>query len=95
MKAENLLNAILEKCDIYYGDALISKEAILKRYMKFFADSLVSKEHSINFAIHTGSVCFDIISVVAVSLGCFSYNLTTNDDIVFSLHEDDMIMFNV
>ena len=93
MKAENLLNAILEKCDIYYGDALISKEAILKRYMKFFADSLVSKEHSINFAIHTGSVCFDIISVVAVSLGCFSYNLTTNDDIVFSLHEDDMIMF--
>ena len=46
-----------------------------------------------NFALHTGSVCFDVISIVAVALGCLSYNLSTNDDIISSLQENDMILF--
>lgn len=28
---ENALDMLLEKCDIYYGDALISKEDILRQ----------------------------------------------------------------
>lgn len=85
MTADKLADAILNKCDIYYGGALISKEAIIEKYLAFFAKSLVSKERTINFALHTGSVCFDVISVVAVALGCLSYNLSTNDDIISSL----------
>lgn len=94
MTAEKLANAILKKCDIYYGDALISKETIIEKYLSFFADSLVSKERTINFALHTGSLCFDVISVVAVALGCLSYNLSTNDDIISALQIDDMVMYN-
>lgn len=75
MTADKLADAILNKCDIYYGGALISKEAIIEKYLAFFAKSLVSKERTTNFALHTGSVCFDVISVVAVALGCLSYNL--------------------
>ena len=93
MTADKLANAILNKCDIYYGDALVSKEAIIEKYLAFFAESLVSKERTVNFALHTGSVCFDVISIVAVALGCLSYNLSTNDDIISSLQENDMILF--
>ncbi len=93
MTAEKLANAILNKCEIYYGDALISKEAIIEKYLAFFADSLVSKERTVNFALHTGSLCFDVISIVAVALGCLSYNLSTNDDIISSLQPDDMVMY--
>jgi hypothetical protein len=94
MTADKLANAILNKCDIYYGDALVSKEAIIEKYLAFFAESLVSKERTVNFALHTGSVCFDVISIVAVALGCLSYNLSTNDDIISSLRENDMILFD-
>ena len=94
MTAEKLANAILKKCDIYYGDALISKETIIEKYLTFFAGSLVSKEKTVNFALHTGSLCFDVISVVAVALGCLSYNLSTNDDIISALKIDDMVMYN-
>ena len=94
MTAEKLANTILKKCDIYYGNALISKEAIIEKYLSFFADSLVSKERTVNFALHTGSLCFDVISVVAVALGCLSYNLSTNDDIISALQIDDMVMYN-
>ena len=93
MTADKLANAILNKCDIYYGDALVSKEAIIEKYLAFFADSLVSKERTVNFALHTGSICFDVISVVAVALGCLSYNLSTNEDIISSLQENDMVLF--
>ena len=93
MTAEKLADAILNKCDIYYGESLISKETIIEKYLSFFADSLVSKERTVNFALHTGSICFDVISVVAVALGCLSYNLSTNDDIIASLQTDDMVMF--
>lgn len=93
MTADKLADAILNKCDIYYGGALISKEAIIEKYLAFFAKSLVSKERTTNFALHTGSVCFDVISVVAVALGCLSYNLSTNDDIISSLQPNDMVLF--
>lgn len=66
----------------------------MKNICLFFADSLVSKERTVNFALHTGSLCFDVISVVAVALGCLSYNLSTNDDIISALQIDDMVMYN-
>ncbi len=49
---ENALGMLLEKCDIYYGDALISKEDILRQYAKFVADSLSVQDRSISFALH-------------------------------------------
>ena len=79
--------------DIYYGDALISKESIIKRYIKFFDNVFVGEKHSVSFALHTGSICFDIISVVAVTLGCLSYNFGTNDDIISGLQIGDMVMY--
>lgn len=90
----NVLESLLAKCDIYYGDALISKENILRRYAKFFIGSLSVQERNISFALHTGSVCFDIISIVSASLGIFAYNLKSNDDILATLNIGDMVMFN-
>lgn len=93
MTANNLISTILDKCDIYYEDALISKENIIERYINFFDNVFAGEKHSVNFALHTGSICFDIISVVAVTLGCMSYNLWTNDDIISRLQIGDMVMY--
>lgn len=93
MMANNLISVMLDKCDIYYEDALVSKENIIERYIGFFDNIFVGETHSLNFALHTGSICFDIISVVAVTLGCLSYNLWTNDDIISRLQIDDMVMY--
>ena len=84
---------ILKKCDIYYDNSLISKEFLIKQYLSFFVDSISGKVHSVNFALHTGSICFDAVSVVAVGLGCLSYNISTSDDIIKSLQLDDIIMY--
>ena len=88
------INAILEKCDIYFDNALVSKESIIERYMSFLAHSMNLETRTIGFALHTGSVCFDVISVVAVGLGCLSYNLSSNDEIIAAIQIDEMVMFN-
>lgn len=89
----NPLENLLEKCAIYYGDALISKEDILRQYARFFADALSGQDKRVSFALHTGSRCFDIISIVSAALGVFTYNLPTNDDILAALNIDDMVVY--
>lgn len=94
MTANISISAMFGKCDIYYDDALISKENIIERYIKFFDKVIDGERRSVNFALHTGSICFDIISVVAVTLGCLSYNLWTNDDIISRIQIGDMVMYD-
>lgn len=93
MMVNNFISTILDKCDIYYKDALISKESIVERYIEFFDKVIAGETRSVNFALHTGSICFDVISVIAVTLGCLSYNLWSNEDIISQLQIDDMIMY--
>lgn len=87
------LNKILNNCNIYFNDSLISNETILKAYYAFFMNSVESRTHNVGFAFHTGSVCFDAVSIVAVTIGCLSCNIATNDDIIASLQPGDMVMF--
>lgn len=93
MTFNNRISAMLDKCDIYYKDLLISKESIIERYIEFLNKVIVGEKHSVSFALHTGSICFDVISIVAVTLGCLSYNLWTNDDIISQLQIGDMVMY--
>lgn len=83
----------LKKCNIYFNECLISKESILEKYLYFFADAMDPQTRKVGFALHTGSICFDVAAVVAVAVGCLSYNLATNDDIIDSLQPGDMVMY--
>lgn len=90
---KDIIIAMLDKCDIYYDDLLISSEDIIKRYMQFYSSCFNSSEKITGFAFHTGSMCFDIASVVALLLTCFNYNLASNDEILRSLEIGDMVLF--
>lgn len=85
MTNEQVMFCLTEKCDIYFEDSLISKERIIKMYAGFFESSLTSDGHSISVALHTGSVCFDIISYIMAALACVSLDQTDADAIINSL----------
>lgn len=87
------LESVLEKCDIYYNGELISRENILEKYLAFFTDAVNPEKRTVGIALHTGSICFDVISVVAVSIGCLAYNLTTNDDVISGLQPGEMVVY--
>ncbi len=88
------ISAVLEKCDIYFNDCLISKEDILNKYLAFFANTIDPQHRRVGVALHTGSICFDIVALIAVAIGSLAFNLTTNDDTIAALQPGDMVMFN-
>lgn len=57
MGNDKIIKMITERCDIFYDDALISKEKIIGKYLMFFAKQFDPEERSVNFAFHTGSLC--------------------------------------
>ena len=93
MANDNYMKKILESCEIYYEDSLISNESIMRQYISFFSNVSNQTESKVSFALHTGSICFDAVSVVAVALGCLSLNMQTADDIIESLSFGDLVMF--
>ena len=88
-----VINTLLEKCEIYLDGALISKENLLEKHLSFFAESMQSQKKPTGFALHTDNVCFDALSIVAVSIGCLSYSAVTIDDILATLKEDDYVIY--
>ena len=93
MANDNYMKKILDSCEIYYEDSLISSESIMRQYISFFSNVSNHTESKVSFALHTGSICFDAVSVVAVALGCLSRNMQTTDNIIDSLAIDDLVMF--
>ena len=93
MPDERIMRAIVDKCDFYYGDSLLSKETIIEKYLRFFAEQFDPSERSVCFAFHTGSLCFDVVSVAALMIGCLAYEFSSNDEILAQLEPGDMVLY--
>lgn len=87
-----ILLTALEKCDILYGNSVISKEHIIRSYWQFLAKA-ANEENRVSFAFRTSSVCFDAIAIVAMLLNSITFNSISNDDVVASLQINDMVLY--
>lgn len=94
MADDRIIKAIVDKCDFLYDDLLLSKETIIRKYLSFFAKQFDPTERSVSFAFHTGSLCFDVVSVAALLIGCLAYEFSSNDDILSELQPGDMVLYN-
>lgn len=90
MEPNNNVDFILKECKIYYGDALISSEIVLKDFAKFLC---LHSDDRIRTVLHTGSVCFDVLSFVYSIFLAMLKNTMSNDSIVESLKIGDMVIF--
>ncbi len=88
-----ILRSIVKKCDFLYDYDVLSKEKIINKYLKFFAGRFDPSGRSVNYVFHTGSICFDIVSVAALLIGCLAYEFSSNDEILADLGVGDMVLF--
>ena len=93
MTNEQVLFRLTDSCDIYFEKSLISKERIIKKYADFFASSISGDGHSVSVALHTGSVCFDIVSFITAALACVLLDETDAESIISSLNVGDMVLY--
>ena len=93
MNTNSFILSLIKKCDIYYDDFIVSSKGIIERYMYFFSNQLEQKNKTTSFSFHTGSMCFDIVSVATIALACFSHSMISNDEILRSLAPGDMVLY--
>ena len=80
------LSTFSEKCSISFNNEVISDENIINRYLSFLTGAIDRPEHTVGLAMHTGSICFDAISVLAAGIESLSYCRATTDDILNGFH---------
>lgn len=94
MSVEKNLYELIQKCDICLNGEVISRELLLKTYAQFVSETICSDKHEVGVSLHTGSICFDLIIIVYAALSCLLYDQTPPEDIVNSLKEGDLIIYN-
>lgn len=94
MSNEKIIRDMMSKCKIYYDNLLISSEDVIKRFMDFFSMQFINEQKTTSFLFHTGSLCFDIVSLVSLMMVCFIYNLTSNDELLQTLDDGDIVLYN-
>lgn len=93
MNRKEMMQKLLYKCDIYFEDSLISKELLLQTYYKFLANTFDESEHNVGVILHTGSICFDVITVMSVAISTLVLNEQKAIDLIESLEKDDLVIY--
>lgn len=86
------MKKLIDKCDLYFEGHIISKELLIKNYADFLASNF-EKKHNVAISLHTGSVCFDIITVLFAAISNIMYNQDNAEDYVLSLNVGDMVLY--
>lgn len=93
MKIENAIKKLNTDCEIYYKKSCVSNEQVVTEYINFLAKTINPSEKRVSFSLNTGSIIFDIVSVVVAVVSSLGYNENTNDDILASLIPGDMVLY--
>lgn len=86
------MKKLIDKCDLYFEGHIISKELLLQNYADFLAGNF-EKKHNIAISLHSGSICFDIVTVVFTAISNIAYNQDNAEDFVTSLNIGDVVLY--
>lgn len=86
------MKKLIDKCDLYFEGHIISKELLLQNYALFLAGNF-EKKHNVAISLHTGSICFDILTVVFAAISNIVYNRDNAEDFITSLNVGDMVLY--
>ena len=86
------MKKLIDKCDLYFEGHIISKELLLQNYADFLAGNF-EKKHNVAISLHTGSICFDIITIVFTAISNIVYNQDNAEDFITSLNIGDMVLY--
>lgn len=92
-KAYESLRKLLNNCEVCLGEEVISKELLLDNYYSYLCEASFRDNHNVGIVLHTGSICFDALSLAFAAVYALSYNTATVEDIVDYLEIDDKVYF--
>ena len=86
------MKKLIDKCDLYFEGHIISKELLLQNYAEFLAGNF-EKKHNVAISLHTGSICFDIVTIVFTAISNIVYNQDNAEDFINSLSVGENVQY--
>ena len=86
------MKKLIDKCDLYFEGHIISKEMLLQNYADFLAGNF-EKKHNVAISLHTGSICFDIITILFTAISNIVYNQDNAEDFINSLSVGENVQY--
>lgn len=87
------MRKIITSCDIMLEDAVISKERLMQDYTDFLGKTILTEYRNVAVLLHTGSVCFDAISLIFAAVSNWTHNTKTPEEVVASLEVGDTVIY--
>ena len=94
MDRKRLSRLLMEKCNIFYKKELLSDDEILSRYIKFLTDEFLVEKRRISFSLHTGSKCFDVLSIIIAALRCILLEVESGKSLISDFVDGDIVVYN-
>lgn len=88
------MRKIIISCDIMLEGTVISKERLLQEYADFLGATVWAEDRTVGLLLHTGSICFDAISLIFAAVSNWKHNTKTPEEIVASLEAGDTVVYN-
>lgn len=88
------MRKIINSCDIMLEGAVISRERLLQEYADFLGATVWTENRTVGLLLHTGSVCFDAVSLIFAAVSNWKHNTMTPDEVIDSLEVGDTVVFN-
>ncbi len=87
------LYLFFERCDIRFKGEVISDESIIQMMESFYINLINTSEHITAITLHTGSICYQVIGVLIISLLCILCNEWDNEKIISSLTQGESVLY--
>ncbi len=94
MDRKRTIQILAEKCSIFYKNELLSEDEILSRYIEFLTEGFFTDERRVIFSLHTGSKCFDVLSVIIAALRCILLEMESDESPSFEFKDGDIVVYN-
>lgn len=93
MTSNEKMKQVLNKIDISYDDDLISKEYLIRTFEEFLCDTFSEEKHNTGIVLHTGSICFDVISLAFAAISNLVLNDNNTENVLDSIEDGDIVTY--
>ena len=94
MDKKRLSRILMEKCNIFYKKEQLFNDEILNKYIDFLTCEFFDEERRISFSFHTGSKCFDVLSIIISALRCILFDIDSNESFVPEFMDGDIVVYS-
>lgn len=94
MTPKEKMKQVISKINCSYDNNLISKEYLINVYEEFLCNTFSGKIHNTGIVLHTGSICFDVISLVFAAISNIVLNDNNVENVLGSISNGDIVTYN-